>query len=237
MGAHTLVAAAVLVGNGAWAAGNYPAWRSSYRNPRTGSPVSAWQLFGGMSAVGTLGLLCAQAAGLHWAPAAGLVAVASLGWMSAAIDAQCQKLPLALTRLLALEVFSFAVAALIAGEAAAPSDLLLGAAVWGAPAVIGYLAGRQVGLGDVLFAPVLGLWLGTAGLGAAVFGLLLAAVTAGAWGAAVLIGNLLAKRPGPRQQRLPFGPFLWGGALTSGTLFLGRTGLHLSAGYEKLLAC
>lgn len=87
---------------------------------------------------------------------------------------------------------------------------LVGAAIWAG--LIGALwffsGGRAMGFGDVKLAPILGATLGWVGLASAVVGLFVAFVL----GAIVGIGLMVASRA-HRRSKVPFGPFLLGGAL------------------------
>jgi leader peptidase (prepilin peptidase)/N-methyltransferase len=74
--------------------------------------------------------------------------------------------------------------------------------------------GRGMGFGDVKVAPILGATLGWIGVGSALVGLLAAFLLGGLFG----IGLLITGRAG-RKARMPFGPFLFLGALAA--LFTG----------------
>jgi leader peptidase (prepilin peptidase)/N-methyltransferase len=110
-------------------------------------------------------------------------------------------------------------------EQAAPA--LTGAALWlGLHGGIWLLtAGRGMGLGDVALAPLLGLVVGTAGVGPALVGMLAAFLLGGTVGMTLRLRGSLG-----RGARLPFGPFMLAGAAVG--LFAGDP---LAAAYLRLV--
>ncbi len=138
-----------------------------------------------------------------------LTSVVSLGWLSLLIDSRSRKLPTELTFLMAVEVIiAWFICLFIVGFGTegilAP---LLGALLWWVPSFIGARTG-QVGRGDVRLAPILGFGLGTMSLAAAVLGLLLAYLLAGA------AALQLKSKGAAANDRFALGPFLlvgtWG---------------------------
>jgi leader peptidase (prepilin peptidase)/N-methyltransferase len=139
----------------------------------------------------------------------GLLVVGSAGVALAVIDVEHHRLPNAIVLpLLGVSAVSIGVTA-----AAGQVDLwvaLAGAGIW--TLLIGLLwlvsGGRGMGLGDVKLAPSLGAAAAVAGLGASLVGLGLSFVLGGLVGAGLLITGRAR-----RGTRVPFGPFLLGGAL------------------------
>jgi leader peptidase (prepilin peptidase)/N-methyltransferase len=133
-----------------------------------------------------------------------LVAFAALLAL-AAIDLEHGVLPRAITLpVTAASVVGLGALAATGDDLAALGGALLGAAVAGA--LIGGLhlaVPAGMGFGDVLLAPLLGLWLGWLGLGYVLLGLFLAFLTGALTGLALVAAGRLR-----RGQPLPFGPFL-----------------------------
>ncbi|MSS83924.1 prepilin peptidase [Actinomycetaceae bacterium WB03_NA08] len=123
------------------------------------------------------------------------LAVATLGWAAAWIDGWSRRLPTTLTLLMSLEVITLS---LFSPAAAQIDQRLIGASIWTAFTLIGFLM-KSVGRGDVLLAPVLGFWLAPM----AVTGLVLAILSAGLW-------SLICAFRG--HSKFAFGPHLIGGA-------------------------
>lgn len=158
--------------------------------------------------------------------------IVTLGAVSAVIDGWSQKLPLVITLFIYLEFTVLVLVAVTAGEVLPAASMASGAAVWTIPLTSGYLVGRQVGAGDVILAPAIGLWLGLVGFDAAVAGLCLAAVLAGLW---AVTFHWVDRKKG--AIRLPFGPFMFVGAVGVAALFFVRTTSHVGGGCGKLLSC
>ena len=134
----------------------------------------------------------------------------TLGAAAALLDARCRRLPLELTALLLAEWTLLAFTAPVDWPKA-----FVGCIIWVAPLALGALM-RQVGWGDVLFAIPLGLWSGSAGLQPSLGGLGIALVGSGIWSLAVR-GRRGRRVP---SERVPFGPFLWAGAVIAWLLAL-----------------
>lgn len=134
------------------------------------------------------------------------------------IDLDHQRLPFAITGVMAAGISAaLAVAAVAGDDLDQLARALLSAGVWFA--VYGGIwlgtSGRGMGLGDVALAPVLGLVLGWTGWGASLVGLL------GGFVIGALIGvALLASRRAVARSRVPHGPFLLTGAAVG--LFVGQ---------------
>ncbi|MCI1641110.1 MAG: prepilin peptidase [Actinomyces sp.] len=151
------------------------------------------------------------------APAATVVAMA--GTMSILVDARTHRLPDVLTLVMAGGVLAgLACASASSAGIGGPGAVLLsagvGAAIWAAPLVLGRLARAGVGGGDLKLAPVLGAFLGLAGWDAALGGLVIAFVAAGARALAAV-----ARGRADLRTRLAMGPWLIGGALAAWTLW------------------
>ncbi|MET1038639.1 MAG: prepilin peptidase [Aeromicrobium sp.] len=145
-------------------------------------------------------------------PGAFLVAVLVLmagGVALFMIDLDHQRLPFAITGIVAAGVVTVLTAGAATGGADHVGDALLSAVLW--VAVYGGIhvvtAGRGMGLGDVALAPVLGLVLGWSGWGASLVGLLAGFLI----GAVVGVGLIASKRAAA-GSRVPHGPFLLAGA-------------------------
>ena len=193
--------------------------------PRDNVPVAGWLLLRGrcrdcrapisarypLVELGT-GVLFAVMA-LRFGPDAVLPAylyLAAVGLALALIDLDCRRLPDALT------LPSYPAAAVLLGVAAlAGSDsgslvrALLGGAVMFAVyflLCLAYPAG--MGFGDVKLSGVLGLYLGWLGWDVLAVGLFLGFALGAVFGIA-----LIASGRGSRKSKVPFGPFMIGGAL------------------------
>ena len=147
--------------------------------------------------------------------------LAAVGLALAMIDIDTKRLPDALT------LPSYAVAAVLLGSAAvvdhhgdAALRALIGAAALGAfyfALLFAYPAG--MGFGDVKLAPVLGAYLGWISFGVLAVGAFLGFLYGGVVGiAAMALGKA------GRKSKLPFGPFMLGGALTA--VLFGRSLVH-----------
>jgi leader peptidase (prepilin peptidase)/N-methyltransferase len=138
-----------------------------------------------------------------------LLFLAATGFALALIDIDVQRLPFAITvPATGVVVALLAIAGFADGWGPA-GVAALSAAVW--LAVYGGIwlgtTGRGMGLGDVVLAPMLGLTLGWLGWGASLVGLL------GGFACGALIGvALFASGRVQRRQKVPFGPFMLGGA-------------------------
>ncbi len=135
--------------------------------------------------------------------------LATLGPLAAAIDSRSQRLPDLLTAFMGIEVF---IAILITPLLTVTSQawypaIFAATAVWVFPLALGRTL-RQVGLGDVKIAAVLGAALGTSSFRVAVLGLSAAFVAAA-------IYALVPKSSRRSSSRIALGPFLIGGALLS----------------------
>jgi leader peptidase (prepilin peptidase)/N-methyltransferase len=134
------------------------------------------------------------------------------------IDLDHQRLPFAITGVVAAGATAALAAAAVTGDADHVPRALMSAAVW--LAVYGGIhlltAGRGMGLGDVALAPVLGLVLGWGGWGASLVGLM-----AGFLVGAVIGVGLLATRRAAARSRVPHGPFLLAGATLG--IFVGES--------------
>ncbi len=143
------------------------------------------------------------------------------------IDLDRQRLPFAITGVVAALVALGLGADVVLGSGSFHPSALWSAAVW--LAVYGGVwlltAGRGMGLGDVALAPVLGLALGWLGWGPGLVGLLGGFVV----GALVGVGLMLGRRTG-RRSRVPHGPFMLAGAGLG--MFLGQP---LWEGYLRLV--
>jgi leader peptidase (prepilin peptidase)/N-methyltransferase len=166
------------------------------------------------------GLACAAMA-MRFGPSPALPAfcyLAGIGVPLAVIDVRCQRLPDVLTLPsypVVLALLGFA-ALLLPGGAGHFLGALAGLVLaWGVflLQVLIYPAG--LGWGDVKLSGLLGLYLGWLGggwldQGALVAGLFLGYLFAAAAGLALIVA-----RRASRKSRLPFGPYLLGGALTA----------------------
>jgi leader peptidase (prepilin peptidase)/N-methyltransferase len=133
------------------------------------------------------------------------------------IDLDHRRLPFVITRFTAVAVvFTLGLAAVITGPGPL-TTALLSTVLW--VAVYGGIwlatAGRGMGFGDVMLAPVLGLALGWLGWGASLVGLMGGFVI----GATVGVVLLATGRAGRRAQ-VPHGPFLLTGAAMA--MFVGQ---------------
>lgn len=150
-----------------------------------------------------------------WGPAGGWLAAHAI--LLAVTDARTHRLP---DRLHASALVGLApllvVAALVAGE---PVILLRALACGLVPLVVVYLAALaapgSVGLGDAKLLLVLGLWLGSLSVGAAIAGPVIGVVLAGF----VSLLGVITRRLGPRSH-VPLGPFLVVGAVVATALAL-----------------
>ncbi len=135
------------------------------------------------------------------------VVLASLGWISILIDARTLRLPDSITALMGLEVLLFVLLPPASGPVSSAWfwAILLGAAAWTIPLLLGFRFG-QVGRGDIKIAPVLGAALATCSFRVAILGLL------AAFTVAALRALFLMARPGSRT-RIPFGPYMVGSAI------------------------
>jgi leader peptidase (prepilin peptidase)/N-methyltransferase len=148
---------------------------------------------------------------------AACLVVAGAGVALAHIDLEHGRLPFGITAVAALLSVLLLGAGLVGDRVLGTPGLLgpsllaplVGAAVW--LAVYGGLwlvtRGRGMGLGDVALAPLLGLVLGAVGVGTAVVGLGLGFLLG-----TVAAGVLATRGVRVRGMRLPFGPFMLGGA-------------------------
>jgi leader peptidase (prepilin peptidase)/N-methyltransferase len=154
-----------------------------------------------------------------------LLVLSAVGLALGVIDVQHHRLPDALV----LPLYPMTVVGLLlAGFLDARWPVvpgLAGAVSW--LALIGGLwvlsGGRGMGFGDVKLAPVLGATLGWVSLGSSVVGLMLAFVLG-----AVVGLTLMAMRRAGATSRVPFGPFLLGGALLGLLVGPAATDLYLS---------
>lgn len=165
---------------------------------------------------GTAVLLVAVALRLEEPYAAlAVLPVAAAGVALALIDLEHGRLPFAVTGAAALAAAPAVVAAQVVGPAAGGGPgpgavpLLVSVAVWALVYGGTWAAtrGRGMGLGDVALAPVLGLALGTVGLGSSLVGLGAGFVLGAAVGAALLVGGRAR-----RGTRVPHGPAMLAGA-------------------------
>ncbi len=134
-----------------------------------------------------------------------LTATVSLGWLALLVDVRIRRLPTRLTEVMAAESFA---AWLLAYALAGPSlegliAPFLGALVWYLPFAIG--GGRGTGKGDRRLAPVLGFGLGTVSVPAALVGLVIAFLLAGA------VALRLRFSGASKRDRFALGPFLLAG--------------------------
>ena len=143
------------------------------------------------------------------------------------IDLDRQRLPFAITGVVAALVAAGLALDVVLGSGSFRLAGLLSAAVWlGVYGGVWLLtAGRGMGLGDVALAPVLGLALGWLGWGSSLVGLLGGFVV----GAVVGVVLMLRGRAG-RRTRVPHGPFMLAGAGLG--MFLGQP---LWEGYLQLV--
>lgn len=143
------------------------------------------------------------------------------------IDLDRQRLPFAVTGVVAVLVALALALDVLVGSGAFRASALVSAAVWlGVYGGVWLLTGgRGMGLGDVALAPVLGLALGWLGWGPSLAGLLGGFVI----GALVGVALMLAGRAG-RRSRVPHGPFMLAGAALG--MFLGQP---LWDGYLELV--
>lgn len=136
-------------------------------------------------------------------------AMFTLGWISALIDGRTRRLPDMLTALMGLE----AVTALLLGsliQSVNPHvwlNALAGALLWTAVVGLGWRL-KQMGLGDLKLAPVLGFILGCGSWGDAGLALALAFLIGGLHG-------LVASVRGGRGLRIPFGPSMLSAAMAT----------------------
>lgn len=139
-----------------------------------------------------------------------LLVLGSAGIALSFIDLEHHRLPdVIVLPLYAVTVAGLVLVGVMSGHWPLPA-VVSGLAVW--LVVIGGLwlatRGRGMGFGDVKLAPILGAVLGWVGIASALVGLM----AAFAIGAVVGIGLMAARRAG-RRSALPFGPFLFVGAL------------------------
>lgn len=203
-GTVAVVGGAALVG---WLAG-YLAFPLANRETRTALPPGQRRILAALTSIAFT--LMAWKTGLSWSLPA-LLLFAALGVLLAAVDLRHKLLPNRLVLPLLL-----AAASLIAVAAAPEPDwlALIGAAVGSSSMFILYLllalvSPRGIGMGDVKFSAVTGLYAGYFGAQAWLFALLGPFIL---HAAAALV--LLALRAVGRHSTLPFGPFMVAAAVT-----------------------
>ena len=154
--------------------------------------------------------------GLSGFAPAGLALVAG-GVALFMIDLDRQRLPFAITGVVAALVVLALAADVLVGSGSFRVAALVSAALWlGVYGGVWLLTGgRGMGLGDVALAPVLGLALGWLGWGPSLVGLLGGFVV----GAVVGVALMVFGRAG-RRTRVPHGPFMLAGAALG--MFLGQ---------------
>lgn len=143
----------------------------------------------------------------------GVVAVAMAGLPAMVVDARIHRLPDAYTLAMALGTVLGLVSVVLVAErpyALVARDLVVGAVAWAAPLALARTARAGVGLGDVKLAPVLGALTGLVSWEAALGGLVLAFLGAGAGALWTLV-----TRSGNLRTRIPMGPWMIGGALAA----------------------
>jgi leader peptidase (prepilin peptidase)/N-methyltransferase len=147
-----------------------------------------------------------------------LLVLAAAGIALALIDLEVGRLPFAITVPLLGALVLLLVPAGLADGWSPGTTALLSAVAW--VAVYGGIwfatTGRGMGFGDVVLAPSLGLALGWLGWGPSLVGLL------AGFGLGALIGiALIASGRVERRAKVPFGPFMLGGAALG--VFAGST--------------
>ena len=192
--------------------------------PRDNIPVVSWVLLRGrcrdcaapisarypLVEAGTAALFGALAWHVGASPVLpALLLLAAAGIALALIDLQVGRLPFVITVPLLLVLTVALIPAGMSRGWSPAGPALLSAAAW--VAVYGGLwlgtTGRGMGLGDVVLAPSLGLALGWLGWGPSLIGLL------GGFGIGALVGvGLIASGRVERRTKVPFGPFMLGGA-------------------------
>ena len=147
-----------------------------------------------------------------------LLVIGSAGLALTMIDIDHHRLPDAIVfPLYPAAVVGLAIAGILSGEwPLGPAAIGIGAWLLVIGGLWLFSGGRGMGFGDVKAAPILGATLGWVGVGPAVVGLMAAFVLGGGYG----IVLLLTRRAG-RGSKMPFGPFLFAGALLG--LFMGGT--------------
>jgi leader peptidase (prepilin peptidase)/N-methyltransferase len=179
------------------------------------APISARYPAVELATAALFALVGLQFGAAGFAPAA--LALVAGGVALFMIDLDRQRLPFAITGVVAvLVVLALAVDVLV-GSGEFRTAALVSAAAWlGVYGGVWLLtAGRGMGLGDVALAPVLGLALGWLGWGPSLVGLLGGFVV----GALVGVALMLRGRAG-RRTRVPHGPFMLAGAALG--MFLGQ---------------
>jgi leader peptidase (prepilin peptidase)/N-methyltransferase len=164
------------------------------------------------------GLLCSVAAVLAWrvAPVGGnglvrfgaLSILAGFGTLSACIDVAVRRLPTPVVVAAAVAVLGFVgVAASVSREPGLLIDSVGGGlSLAGAFLLLALVGGGGMGMGDVRFAGMLGLALGTVSWATVLLGAVLPYLLA-------VPSAVTRLRHGPGRQHLPFGPYLVAGAL------------------------
>lgn len=154
------------------------------------------------------------------------VTLMSLGWINLLIDARTRLLPDEITALMAGETLLIVVLTptLVPVQPHWFAAIVASALVWTAPLLGGWRL-RQVGLGDVKLAPVLGALVATTSFTLSLLGLLLAFLFA------AVHALLLRARGASKGSRFALGPHLlvaaflcWAGGV-SGPFLLGASGL------------
>lgn len=209
--------------------------------PYDNVPIVSWLLLGGRCrrcrrAIGprypfveALTAVLFALLGVRFGPAWQLPAflyLAAVGVALAAIDLDCQRLPNVLTLpsypvAFALLLLPAAAQGLWGSLARAVVGMIALAAFYGLLILV-YPAG--MGLGDFKLSGLLGLYLGWLGYGTLLVGAFLAFLLGGLVGLGVVVGSGAGRR-----TRVPFGPFMLGGALIA--VFAGEA---IAAGYLRL---
>jgi leader peptidase (prepilin peptidase)/N-methyltransferase len=179
------------------------------------APISARYPAVELATAALFALVGLQFGAAGFAPAA--LALVAGGVALFMIDLDRQRLPFAITGVVAALVVLALAADVLVGSGEFRTAALVSAAVWvGVYGGVWLLtAGRGMGLGDVALAPVLGLALGWLGWGPSLVGLLGGFVV----GALVGVALMLRGRAG-RRTRVPHGPFMLAGAALG--MFLGQ---------------
>ncbi len=137
------------------------------------------------------------------------VALFSIGWISWLSDIRSRMLPNAITALMASETLVALLIATAGGSTGFGVWLagVLGAMAWTGAIGLGWRL-KQMGMGDLKLAPVVGFILGTMSLTTAMFGLFLAFIAAG-------IQGTVAKTYMRKVRRIPFGPSMLGASMVA----------------------